>query len=292
MSLASVLAALGVSQCEVRQATSVGGGDCSESYRIETSERILFVKLNRPDLKPMFEAEAQALRAIESTNTVRVPRVCLTGGDHAASWIVLEWLNLTPGGEWASAQLGGELARMHRHRSELFGWHADNFIGLSHQPNAATSSWLEFFTDQRLGAQRKLIARRPALCTMLEPLDRLITQMPALLGDHHPEPSLLHGDLWSGNWAAVDDGVAVIYDPASYYGDRETDLAMTRLFGGFSPSFYAAYEIEWPLPVGYQAREPIYQLYHLLNHANLFGDGYVQQAIRMMLKILNGDERR
>lgn len=229
---------------------------------------------------------------LASTHTVRVPRVYHTGSDHTASWIVLEWLNLTPGGEWASAQLGSELARMHRHRRESFGWPTENFIGLSRQPNASTDSWLEFFTVQRLGAQRDLVARRPTLATLLEPLDRLIAKMPTLLGDHEPEPSLLHGDLWSGNWAAIDDGVAVVYDPASYYGDRETDLAMTRLFGGFSPAFYAAYEAEWPLPAGFETRETLYQLYHVLNHANLFGGGYVQQAIRMILNILSADTPR
>jgi fructosamine-3-kinase len=200
-----------------------------------------------------------------------VPRVIsLQGGT-----LLLEKLALRRDGDYAA--LARMLARTHRQRGPRYGWHRDNYIGLGAQANGWCEDWAQFWTERRMAPQIER-ARQNGFVIEMPPV------VPVLAG-HLPEAALLHGDLWRGN-AAFADGAPVIFDPAVYYGDRECDLAMTELFGGFPPEFYAAYEAAYPLAPGYAKRKTLYNLYHLLNHLNLFGAGYlgqVQAALRLLL---------
>ncbi|MDH3990520.1 MAG: fructosamine kinase family protein, partial [Gammaproteobacteria bacterium] len=162
--------------------------------------------------------------------------------------------------------------------------HRENTIGLTPQLNGWSDSWVEFLKEQRLGFQLRLAADNGFAGALQEQGARLLRRLPAWFEDYNPSPSLLHGDLWGGNWASC-GGEPVIFDPAVYYGDRESDLAMTRLFGGFGRTFYTAYEAAWPLEPGHEARNDIYQLYHVLNHLNLFGSGYLGRAQELLRKL-------
>jgi len=169
------------------------------------------------------------------------------------------------------------LAALHRRQAARFGWARDNTIGATPQANGWCESWTMFWRERRLAPQLALAARNGYRIDV-PPVWRL-------LEGHEPAPSLLHGDLWSGNAGFLPDGAPVLFDPAVYYGDREADLAMTELFGGFPGEFYCAYNAAWPLASGYQQRKPLYNLYHLLNHLNLFGGGYLTQ-VRAALRLL------
>jgi fructosamine-3-kinase len=183
-------------------------------------------------------------------------------------------------------RLGRNLARMHRVTGSRFGWHRDNTIGATPQVNTASEDWIAFWREQRLGFQLNLAAAKGHGGRLIANGMRLMERLPAFFPGGRPQPSLLHGDLWSGNAARTAEGEPVIFDPAVYYGDREADLAMTELFGGFPRPFYEAYAAEYPLDPGYAARKPLYNLYHVLNHLNLFGGGYGAQALRLMEQLL------
>jgi len=177
----------------------------------------------------------------------------------------------------------------HRKTAAQFGWERENTIGSTPQHNEPCDDWPEFFRERRLACQLELARRNGLPDEVQSALRNLLDQVPALLCDHSPEPSLLHGDLWGGNRGTLRDGTPVVFDPAVYFGDRETDLAMTRLFGGFGHEFYAAYAAELPLAAGWERRADLYNLYHLLNHFNLFGRGYldaVRSTTRRLLSAL------
>ena len=265
---------------------SVGGGCIHQAYRLGT-EPACFVKVNDASSAEMFTAESTGLEAMAASGTVRVPRPLLHGIVDGESYLVMEHLKLSSGTPEAWHRMGEQLAAMHRCLSPIgkFGWTADNFIGATPQANAWAASWLDFWREQRLGAQLRMAGYRG----MTFPgADRLLENMDILFRDHHPEPSLLHGDLWSGNAGFTETGEPVLYDPACYYGDRECDLAFTELFGGFPRAFYEAYDATWPRDPGWRARRDFYNLYHVLNHANLFGGGYISQA-REMIQTLNAN---
>lgn len=268
-------------------ARRVQGGCINESYRWESSSGPLFVKVGAAGQLAMFEAEADGLHDLASANAVRVPRVLGSGADEHHAFLALEWIDLArASSSAASAKLGEQLARQHRATSEQFGWHRDNTIGSTPQINTPSSSWAEFLRDRRLRYQLELAARNGYGGRLQELGTKLLVHIEPLLADHAPVPSLLHGDLWGGNAGVDAEGMPVIFDPAVYYGDREADLAMTRLFGGFSAAFYSAYEAAWPLPKGARSRVDLYNLYHVLNHVNLFGGGYEAQAVSMMERLL------
>ena len=187
--------------------------------------------------------------------------------------------------DWAA--LGEGLAAMHRHCASEFGWRQDNTIGTTPQLNSYSSDWLQFWSERRLKFQLQLADRNGYQGELLKLGARLSEACHVLFDNYHPQPSLLHGDLWSGNVAALPDGTPIIFDPAVYFGDRETDIAMTELFGGFNGSFYSAYNDAWPLDKGYQQRKHFYNLYHVLNHLNLFGGGYLRQAEHLMSRLLS-----
>jgi fructosamine-3-kinase len=266
-------------------ARTVGGGCINTTVKLGDGRRTYFVKLNGDERLDMFEAEAEGLSAMAATETIRVPRPVCSGVAGAQAYLVLESIDMGHGGGKSAALAGRQLAAMHRYTQTRFGWYRDNTIGSTHQPNAEVDSWVAFWREQRLGFQLELAARNGHGGALQRLGERLLERFPTLL-EHAPLPSLLHGDLWGGNLAYDQAGNPVIFDPAVYYGDREADLAMTELFGGFGSSFYAAYREAWPLDAGYGVRKTLYNLYHILNHANMFGGGYAGQAVGMMERLL------
>ena len=266
-----------------KQTRSIGGGCINQAYGLSDGQTTFFIKLNQASKLAMFEAELAGLKEMYDSQTIRVPQPICSGMSGANCYIVMEWLNLgNSGAAWAT--MGENLATMHHRSSDLgFGWHRANTIGETHQPNDWQESWLTFWRDQRLGYQFRLAKRRGGSFPQQE---ALLSALPELLAGHDPVPSLVHGDLWSGNAAITTKGEPVIFDPATYYGDREVDLAMTELFGSFPNAFYEAYESAYPLADGYPARKILYNLYHILNHFNLFGGGYAAQANRMIQQLL------
>jgi fructosamine-3-kinase len=238
----------------------------------------------------MFEREAEGLRALAATRAIRVPEVLAV--DEQA--LVLEMIQEAPKKLRFAESFGRDFARLHEYRGKACGFPHDNFIGSTRQRNDPLngswdetadedgSTWPEFFLQRRLRFQVRLAADRGHGHELEHLLDRAEACIARLLGAATEAPSILHGDLWSGNFIVDERGEACLIDPAVYYGHREADLAMTRLFGGFEPAFYRAYEEASPLAVGHEERLPIYQLYHLLNHLNLFGSGYYGQSERIL----------
>lgn len=270
----------------LRVVTPVGGGSINDAYRLEGNDGTrYFLKLNAARHHPMFVAEAAGLDCIAATNTLRVPQPVAHGIAGGQSYLVLEHLELSPRGD--ARLLGEQLAAMHRCRGEGFGGTQDNFIGTMPQPNGWADDWIEFWRQQRLGFQLRLASENGYGDQLQDLGERLLDTLPTFFESYTPQPSLLHGDLWSGNHAYQTDGTPTIFDPAAYYGDRECDLAMTELFGGYPAGFYAAYRAAWPLDEGYATRRELYNAYHILNHANLFGGGYVRQAEQTMQRLLS-----
>ncbi|MBD2089356.1 fructosamine kinase family protein [Microcoleus sp. FACHB-1515] len=268
----------------VQHQRSIGGGSVNQAYAIVDGAQAYFVKLNQASRLAMFEAEAIGLREIAATQTIRVPQAICWGFTDNSAYIVLEWLDFAYGTHSAWEAMGRNLAAMHRVTSENgFGWHQNNTIGFIPQRNEWTADWTEFFTTQRIGYQLELARKRGG---RFPKGDRLLAAIPAILANHQPQPSLVHGDLWTGNAAATQTEEPVIFDPATYYGDREVDLAMSELFGSFPPNFYRAYEQAWPLDPGYDRRKILYNLYHILNHYNQFGGSYEAQSDRMIGMLL------
>ena len=257
-------------------------------WRMQTKAGAAFVKAIAADLDPPFPAEAAGLHELRKAGAIRVPDVWAVGRTEQLSLIVIEWLDLRPGSTASDAALGSGLAAIHRTTAPRFGWHTANTIGASPQYNAWNDSWTEFFRNQRLRYQLELATTNAGSADIrwIDRGRRLCERVSELLEGHRPQPSLLHGDLWSGNRAATAGDRPVIFDPAVYFGDREADIAMTRLFGGFSAAFYQAYQDSWPVGPGFAMRETLYNLYHVLNHFNLFGAGYRGQAQDMIDRLL------
>jgi len=264
---------------------AVGGGCINKAYCLGSDTRRYFLKLNGADRLGMFEAEAAGLAEIADTATIRVPRPLCTGTTVGSSYIVMEYVAFGGHRSGGAAEAGRQLAAMHRVSWQAFGWNRDNTIGSTPQPNNPEHSWVEFWNRQRLGFQLDLAVRNGYQRQLQDQGERLLGALPSLI-DHDPIPSLLHGDLWGGNMGFDSGGHPVVFDPAVYYGDREADVAMTELFGGFGADFYAAYNDAWELDPGYGTRKVLYNLYHILNHLNLFGTGYLAQAQGMMERLL------
>ncbi|WP_462322322.1 fructosamine kinase family protein [Halochromatium sp.] len=262
----------------------IGGGCINQAVVLGQEEQRVFVKLNRAELLEMFEAEAAGLAEMAATKSIRVPEPLCTGVDGDQAFIAMEYIALG-GRRGDPIAAGRQLAEMHRATRPRFGWHRDNTIGSTPQKNTEHDDWVEFWSEQRLGFQLELAARNGYRGRLQQRGERLRQGLSSLL-DHAPAASLLHGDLWGGNIGYAADGQPVIFDPACYYGDREADLAMTELFGGFGGQFRAAYEEAWPLSSGYAVRKQLYNLYHIINHLNLFGGGYLSQAEGMIDQLL------
>ena len=262
----------------------IHGGDISQAFKLSDGARHFFVKLQPAAKLDMFETEAAGLAELAAAQAVRVPHAVCHGTVGGQAYLVLEHLSLRSLGD--AAQLGRLLALQHRVSVPQFGGPRDNWIGATPQPNGWSNNWLDFWRTQRLAFQLRLAADNGHGGKLQQDGDALLANLDAFFGGHKPVPSLLHGDLWGGNHGYLADGQPVIFDPAVYFGDRECDLAMTELFGGFAPAFHAAYREAWPLDTGYAARKTLYNLYHILNHANMFGGSYVAQAGRMIAELL------
>ena len=272
------------------RARPCSGGCLHDSCTLHASDTgapLAFLKRDREEHREAFETEAAGLVALDAAGSgLRVPRPLGVGVDAGQAWLLLEFLPLGKSGSQADfAALGEGLARLHRTVSVngLHGWSRDNTLGSTPQRNPWTQDWAAFFRDHRLAPQFELAANRGRT---FRDAPRLLERVTLLLAGHQPEPSLLHGDLWAGNAGFLPEGTPAIFDPATYHGDRETDLAFSRLFGGFPSAFYAAYAEAWPLPDGQERRARLYNLYHLLNHFHLFGSPYDHQAEREIAALL------
>ncbi|MEL7448301.1 MAG: fructosamine kinase family protein [Pseudomonadota bacterium] len=277
-------------QCGTRikpaSATAVSGGCIHTALKVDTSDGPLFLKLNDASMADNLAAERTGLDALAASNTLRVPRPLGTGESQGIAWLAMEWLDLTTaGGSEASHRLGLGLAALHAAPAQRFGFDSDNVIGASPQPNGWCDTWPSFVRKHRIQFQLELAAcngfrgeLQAAGKALLERLDGWSAA--------HIRPALQHGDLWGGNWGVIAGGEPVVFDPAVFYGDPEADIAMTRLFGGFDKAFYDAYRSVHPNPEDGEFRRQLYALYHVLNHLNLFGGGYLGQALTLLRKLV------
>lgn len=264
---------------------AMGQGVGGELWRVQSPDAAWCVKTIAGDPERLL-AEADGLQALAACRAVRVPQVWAAEPLGGEAWLLMEWLDFRAKTARAAVQLGEQLARQHQVRGRQFGWRRDNFIGATPQFNALDDDWSVFFRERRLGFQLRLAAESGYRGELQAEGARLLESLSKFFSGYVPQPSLLHGDLWSGNWGVLPGGVPVIFDPAVYYGDREADIAMTELFGGFPAEFYAAYSNTWPLDAGYRVRRDLYNLYHVLNHLNLFGASYLSRALSLIDKLL------
>lgn len=291
-SINSALASLLGEDTKIAQSDRVFGGDINDAYRLTlTNGERIFMKSNTLKNAVFFQAEALGLQAIAQTGCIGTPRILGSGtqaGADGYSFLLLEWIDGEPPVKDYWELFAYQLAKMHQAPAEAFvpggtyGFLQDNFIGAGPQCNAARNSWITFFRDCRLAPQFRAAdhyfdaSDRKRILKLLDRLGDFLTE---------PErPSLLHGDLWSGNFMTGSDGRAWLIDPAAYVGHAEADLSMTELFGGFSHAFYAAYREAYPMQPGYKDRRDLYNLYHLLNHLNLFGGSYLAGVLRTVRK--------
>jgi len=270
----------------IESVATVSGGCIANACRLDTGARPLFLKYGNESVARTFPGEAAGLEALAAAESpLTVPSVIDTAapsGDRPG-FLVTEWIHSGRKGRRFWETFGEGLAALHRHTEDAYGFEQDNFIGRSPQPNAWTDRWPAFFREQRLAPQVEMARDQNRWRARWDaPLEALYRSLPDLLPEA-PSPSVLHGDLWKGNFMVTAVGEPALIDPATYYGHREADLAMTELFGGYDDHFYDAYRSAWGLEPGYEARCEVYNLYHLLNHLNLFGGGYagsVEQTLR------------
>ncbi len=263
----------------------LAGGCIHAAMRVTAGDgRSLFVKQAQPDQAEAFAAEAEGLTELAAPAALRVPQPIAHGVTAGRAYLVTEFVEVH-GTVADPAGFGAALARLHATSAEAFGWQRDNFIGPTPQPNGWLADWAAFWRERRLRPQLEH-AEADGNGRLAERGWRLAERLEVLLEGHSPAPALLHGDLWAGNYGGDGHGRPVLFDPAVYYGDREADLAMTELFGGFPAAFYDGYNAEWPFDSGYGMRKQLYNLYHLLNHAHLFGGGYANQSDRVIDRLL------
>jgi fructosamine-3-kinase len=257
----------------------IGTDNKKETFRISDGRLRFFVKVGETSRLSHFKAEVEGLEHLQKTQLFKIPNVICSGIVGDKSFLVLEFLSLSTGTNATWQQFGQALALQHKnYYQNMYGWQEDNFIGLTPQANQWHKKWSTFFAEQRIGYQLQLLAERgETICD----IDKAVEAVSHLLKGHAPLASMLHGDLWQGNIGFHKDK-PTIFDPAFYYGDRETDIAMTELFSRFHDDFYQAYQDQWPLDEGYAYRKPVYQLYHVLNHALMFGGHYADSAKAML----------
>lgn len=260
----------------------VTGGCINSAFRLDGKAGSFFVKLNNAAQLETFVAEVDGLRAIANVGALRVPQPICWGRMQDQAYLVLEFIALNHRANDHGIQFGQQLARLHRRTSKHFGWLRNNTIGSNPQINTPCDSWVEFWRKYRLGWQLELAEKNGYGSQIGHIGERLCSDFKGFFSSYEPQASLLHGDLWSGNYATDQQGNTVIFDPAVYYGDRETDLAMMELFGNFPPAFLSSYCDNIKLDDGYTVRKTLYNLYHILNHLNLFGGGYLAQSKRMI----------
>lgn len=267
------------------QQQAIGGGCINDAYKLSDGVMHYFVKLNKPQYAEMLAAERDGLDELANSQTIRVPRPVAHGASDSYSFLITEYLSL--GGRMDNARFAADLAAMHQTTSGKFGWLRNNTIGLTPQNNRQCDLWVEFFAEYRLGEQLRLAEANGAPTAMLDHGWKLAESLNALFSQYQAIASLLHGDLWGGNYSSMSDGTPVIFDPAVYYGDHETDLAMMELFGHPGEDFFSAYRDRFPIDADYPVRRTLYNAYHIINHFNLFGGGYAAQADHMLCRTLS-----
>jgi fructosamine-3-kinase len=263
---------------KIQRITPITGGDINLAYRLQTTLGNFFIKVNsRHQFPGMFKCEERGLAAIGKTNAIAVPEVILRGDTGGESYLILQWIDAGQSCKTSSQQLGRQLAQMHRNTSAQFGFEADNYMGSLHQSNRPHDNWAQFFIEERLQPMVKIaLDKRGLVKSDMYQFDELYKKLPDLFTEE--PPALLHGDLWGGNYLISTEGKPYLIDPAVSYGNREFDIAMTTLFGGFDHVFYEAYNQEFPLLLGWQQRLKFWNLYPLLVHVNLFGGVYAKQV--------------
>lgn len=263
----------------------LSGGDISECYMISDGEQRYFVKVNSKEYMGKFQVEAENLRLMRQTDSVALPELVLIGQSKTNAFIILNYLATKPLEDSENSfAFGQKLAKLHLWgEQKQYGCDQDNYLGATLQPNSWHKKWSTFFAEHRIGWQLQLLKEKGVVFASV---DDIVDVFSRRLSNHNPRPSLIHGDLWHGNVALSAFG-PICYDPACYWGDRECDLAMTELFGGFHADFYRGYEAVAPLSSGYSERKELYNLYHLLNHCNLFGGHYLEQAQKSIDNILS-----
>jgi protein-ribulosamine 3-kinase len=267
---------------QIRDFLPVSGGCINNCFQVRTSHGNYFLKYNDANRYPkMFEAEASGLRLLHDAGAIKVPGVIAAGEVSSLSFLILEWIERGKAAKNFWTDFGSRLASLHRRTSEHFGLNHDNYIGSLAQSNRTSMSWINFFVQERLEPQLKSAIDSGVIgADTVQMAASLFKKLPALLPVE--PPSLLHGDLWNGNFIGDEEGHAALIDPAVYYGHREMDLAMTKLFGGFDPEFYSAYHASFPLVKGFEDRIDIHNLYPLLVHVNLFGGSYISQVEKIL----------
>jgi fructosamine-3-kinase len=263
---------------------SLSGGCISNAYKIKTNAgKIFFLKYNSSVKNDMFIKEAHGLQELNKANVIKIPEVI----SYDEEYILLEQITSANKQKNFSDDFGRKFAHLHKFTGEVYGFYEDNYIGSNPQLNISEENekhnWTNFYFKKRILFQLHLAEETGNSTSGLRrAVSELENKIDKIVDDNGERPSLLHGDLWGGNYLTDENGFACLIDPAVYYGNREADLAMTKIFGGFDSKFYEAYNEVFPLPDGYQYRENIYKLYHILNHLNLFGGGYYSQAMSLI----------
>lgn len=264
---------------------SVGGRIVK--HKVKGLDRNYFLKTASAQDLQLLISEKIGLDTLTITGVLRVPKVFFVGETSTCSFLLCEYLELKKDNVISSEILGKQLALLHQNSNEFFGFGEDNWIGLNPQKNYWHENWIRFFKEYRLMPQFIWAYEHGYRADIEEKAERLMQALPLFFDEYKPQPSLLHGDLWSGNWGTINNSTPVVFDPAIYYGDREADLAMTKLFGGFPQVFYDAYNYQWALDYGFKVRQNLYNLYHLLNHLTLFGEAYLRQTIDVLEQLLS-----
>jgi protein-ribulosamine 3-kinase len=263
----------------------ISGGSINTAVKVDSDEGSFFIKWNESDQRDMFEAEARGLELLRRTGEIRVPEVVAYGQNGEKSYLILEYISPSQAKNEFWQRFGTALASLHRHGHPRFGLDFNNYIGSLPQNNEFCESGIQFFIEKRLKVQAGLALYNGEISPNLhEKFQRLYEMLPSLLPDE--KPALLHGDLWSGNYLVDGEGAAVLIDPAVYYGNREAEMAFTHLFGGFEPAFYHSYFEALPVATGFSERIPIYNLYPLMVHVNLFGSGYLSAVERTLTRLV------
>lgn len=272
---------------QITQMTHLSGGDISMAYCLYTKTSRYFCKINKANKAySMFMVEKNGLEAINRTNTINAPEILFCGQYNTYSYLIMEYIEPKIPSTKDMALLGHKLAAFHQSVSEYFGWEIDNFIGSLPQSNKNHQNWASFYIKERLEPQFKLARDANLLKSPEIPSQNKMMVVCSELCEN-VKSSFLHGDLWSGNYLISSTGIPYLIDPAVYFGHHEVDIAMTRLFGGFDPAFYKAYEETFPKQPMYKERNDLYQLYYLLVHLNLFGNSYYSSVISMLKTYFN-----
>ena len=271
---------------EISEILPINGGETCQAFKVETSQQTLFLKVNSKSLYPkLFENEAKGLKALDLGVGFKVPQVVAEGTFDDVSYLILEYVEKLQPGKLFEIHLGKALANLHREQSDRYGLDYDNHIAYLPQVNTYSEDWIEFFTHHRLNSQLDIAKKNKSIDNpTIKAFDKLMTRLSGLL--HVEAPTLIHGDLWNGNVMCTIKDTPCLYDPAVYYGNREVDIASTKLFSGFGYQFYDSYEECFPLEKGWEERIEIYNLYFLLVHLNIFGNSYLHQIKRTLQKFV------